>query len=293
MDRPILAAIDSNEQAESTALVRRDPPLRAGGRVSPACGPQCVMDRPCTLTQLRSGERLLHEHPELTLWVEASLVAHALGGPSPAFRPSLLQELLRELARRDTRVVQCAISHAVERAIAMRYRRLAPYYDPDVLATHLAATAWGAVTGAHGARCTNDGGDWRAGRQRFADLTEALDELLAGQPARWPLPEILAIAERRGASLKSGDPADVRHRLLSLPWHRYPAAEQHALMVGDPDQMPALLAAEALLGPRPARSLLTTAVEEHLQWQAPAAAQIVLTQFTDRLAETPRATETV
>jgi hypothetical protein len=34
-------------------------------------------------------------------------------------------------------------------------------------------------------------------------------------------------------------------------------------------------------------------VEEHLQWQAPAAAQIVLTQFTDRLAETPRATETV
>ena len=122
MDRPILAAVDSNEDAEFTALVRRDPTLRAGGRVSPACGPQCVKDCPCTLSQLRSGERLLHEHPELTLWVEASLVAHALGGPSPAFRPSLLHELLRELARRDARVVQCAISHAVERAIAMRYR---------------------------------------------------------------------------------------------------------------------------------------------------------------------------
>jgi hypothetical protein len=293
MDRPILAAVDSNEQAESAARVRRDPPLRAGGRVSPACGPQCVKDCPCTLSQLRSGERLLHEHPELTLWAEASLVAHALGGPSPAFRPSLLHELLHQLARRDARVVQCAISHAVEHAIAMRYRRLAPYYDPDALATHLAATAWGAVTGAHGTGCADDGGDWRAGRQRFADLTEALDELLAGQPTRWQLPEILAIAERRGLPLKPGDPADVRRRLLSLPWHRYPAAEQHALMVGDPDQMPALLAAEALLGPGPARSLLTTAVEGHLQWQAPAATQIVLTQFTARLAETPRATETV
>jgi uncharacterized protein len=292
MDRPILAAVDSNEESESTALVRRDPPLRAGGRVSPACGPQCVKDCPCTLSQLRSGERLLHEHPELTLWVEASLVAHALGGPSPAFRPSLLHELLHELARRDARVVQCAISHAVERAISMRYRRLAPYFDPDVLATHLAATAWGAVTGAHGAGCANDGGDWRAGRQRFADLAEALDELLAGQSARWPLPEILAIAERRGVALKSGNPADVRRRLLSLPWHRYPAAEQHALMVGDPERMLALLAAEALLGPGQARSLLANALNEHLQWQAPAAAQAVLAQFTAGLAETPQATET-
>ena len=63
-------------------------------------------------------------------------------------------------------------------------------------------------------------------------------------------------------------------------------------MVGDPDQMPALRAAEALLGPGPARSLLTTAVEGHLQWQAPAAAQTVLAQFTAGLAETPQATET-
>ena len=148
------------------------------------------------------------------------------------------------------------------------------------------------MTEAHGAGCTNDGANWRAGRQRFADLAEALDELLAGQPARWPLPEILAIAERRGLPMKSGNPADVRLRLLSLPWHRYPAAEQHALLVGDPERMPALLAAEALLGPGPACSLLTTAVKEHLEWQAPAAAQAVLAQFTAGLAETLGTTET-
>jgi hypothetical protein len=224
--------------------------------------------------------------------VEASLVAHALGGPSPAFRPSLPHELLHELARRDARVVQCAISHAVESAISMRYRRLAPYYDPDVLATHLAATAWRAVTGAHGGGCANDGGDWRAGRQRFTDLAEALDGLLAGQPARWLLPEIVAIAERRGVPLKAGNPADVRRRLLSLPWYRYPAGEQHALLVGNPERMPALLAAEALLGPGPTRSLLTDAVKEHLQWQAPAATQAVLAQFTAGLPDTPDAKET-
>ena len=52
-----------------------------------------------------------------------------------------------------------------------------------------------------------------------------------------------------------------------------------------------LLAAAALLGPGSARSLLTSAVNEHLQWQAPAAVQAVLAQFTGGLAETPQATE--
>jgi hypothetical protein len=44
--------------------------------------------------------------------------------------------------------------------------------------------------------------------------------------------------------------------------------------------MPPLLAAEALLGHLPTPSLPASAVKEHLQWQAPAAAQAVPAQST-------------
>jgi hypothetical protein len=108
---------------------------------------------------------------------------------------------------------------------------------------------------------------------------EALDELLAGQPARRPLPEILAIAERRGVTLKSDDPADVHWRLLSLPWYWHPAAKRHALLVADPEQMPALLAPEVLLRlGRPGRS-------SQARWRATCsgAAQKLLARFATAL----------
>ncbi|MBO0806647.1 MAG: ATP-binding protein, partial [Nocardiopsaceae bacterium] len=78
MDSPMLVAITDSTERE---LAPAPPPADCSVVVTPrsaSCGPDCAA-RPCTLREMRHGQRLLAEHPWLPLWAELTVVAHLAG----------------------------------------------------------------------------------------------------------------------------------------------------------------------------------------------------------------------
>ncbi len=90
---------------------------------------------PCTLRDMRTAQRVVADRTDLVLWAELSATAHLTGWGSPDPVPSVLDGLPRRL--RD-----CAVSHAVDAAVASRAA-------PRELADHLMAV-W------HGESCADD-----------------------------------------------------------------------------------------------------------------------------------------
>lgn len=99
---------------------------------SATCGAACRSD-PCTLRQIRYAERALETDPLLVVWAELSVLAHLVGEPMPVLRADLLDPL----AGWDPRHRECAVSHAVDAAVAVRTVAFATRLSPDDLATHV------------------------------------------------------------------------------------------------------------------------------------------------------------
>jgi hypothetical protein len=133
MDRPILVRV---------------PPFAAGGQAQPGplseiigrrsitCGADCRAE-PCTLRQMRTARRLLTDEPWLTMWVELTVLAHLAGHPTPVLGSAALEALRAEAL--PSRIADCAISHAVDDAVAVRSGSLLPVTDPADLAAHVCA----------------------------------------------------------------------------------------------------------------------------------------------------------
>ncbi|BCJ74516.1 hypothetical protein CS0771_40600 [Catellatospora sp. IY07-71] len=142
MDRPLLVSLADGSDVEERPHDTTGPAALLSGRRSPTCGQECHA-RACTLLDMRTAQRLLRRHPWLTLWAEAVVVAHLAGHRPPSAHP----DQLLQLAVEPTREVDCAISHAVDGAVAVRTAALRPGHSPDGLAGHCVDALRAALTG--------------------------------------------------------------------------------------------------------------------------------------------------
>jgi uncharacterized protein len=115
MDFPVLVQIKDGTEREAASSA---PTADARSLVRPrsaSCGGECTA-RPCSLREMRHGQRLLEEIAWLPAWAELAVLAHLTGWPMPVPAP----EALAGLRALPSRSVQCAVSHAVEAAVAVR-----------------------------------------------------------------------------------------------------------------------------------------------------------------------------
>jgi DNA helicase HerA-like ATPase len=187
MDFPVLVQVTDGSEREaastaSTADARTVVHPRSG-----SCGSECQA-RPCTLRDMRAGQRLLDDVPLIPLWAELAVLAHLTGWPMPVPVP----DALAALAGPD-RVAQCALAHAVDAAVAAR-----PQVSiPGALAAHAAAAirAWAEC---REWRCEHDEPEWLLG-------TELTEEAILGVTR----PAVLAAA---------GTPGAVRRMFIDCQW---------------------------------------------------------------------------
>ncbi|GAB1516114.1 ATP-binding protein [Actinophytocola sp. KF-1] len=134
MDRPLLVRVPDGTPLEDTrpgALATVD---RLIGRRSATCGSECRAHA-CTLRQLRTAAHLLGDEPWLVAWAELTVVAHLTGQPTPAPTAAVRAAFLEQGL--PSRTIDCAISHAVDEAVAVRSGALQPSVDPAALAGHV------------------------------------------------------------------------------------------------------------------------------------------------------------
>jgi DNA helicase HerA-like ATPase len=152
MDRPVLARMPDGTAREAAAttpaggavpgapaadgnglpgLIGLTGPAAVASPRSVTCGAECAA-RPCTLRDMRSAQRALERDPGIVLWAELAVLAHLTGWPIPIPHVPLLDRLRAMPARlRD-----CALSHAVDAAVASRTPVISARVSPIGLASH-------------------------------------------------------------------------------------------------------------------------------------------------------------
>ncbi|MEU5993014.1 ATP-binding protein [Spirillospora sp. NPDC047418] len=158
MDFPHLVRVPDGSRAEHAAPLASPATLvtpRSG-----TCGTDC-RDSPCTLRDMRMAQRAMADRPELVLWAELATAAHLTGWGTPHPDPSALDGLPRRL--RD-----CAVSHAVDAAVASRAA-------PGELAGHLVAAA-------HGGSCESGETAYFAAPYRWCLVLEELERAHKADP---------------------------------------------------------------------------------------------------------------
>jgi len=133
MDYPLLARMPDGRAREAAPAVTAsaDPVI---ARRSASCGASCQA-QPCTLAQMRAAQRIVVTDPRLTLWAELAVVAHLTGWDMP--RPALA--FFARLREMDPRLRECALSHAVDAAVAARVPAFSSRVSPAPLAAHVTA----------------------------------------------------------------------------------------------------------------------------------------------------------
>ncbi|GAA4237576.1 hypothetical protein GCM10022254_49980 [Actinomadura meridiana] len=152
MDYPHLVRMPDGTHLEKDAPVASPRAL-----VSPrsgTCGTDC-RDTPCTLRDMRTAQRVVADRPELVLWAELATVAHLTGWGPPKLDASMLDGL-------SPRLRECALSHAVDEAVATRGA-------PPGLAVHLVAVL-------HEGPCTGDESEYFAAPYRWCLVLEELQQ---------------------------------------------------------------------------------------------------------------------
>jgi hypothetical protein len=181
MDYPVLTAMPDGTDRETTAV---EPASAIGlvGRRSITCGKDCA-ESPCTLRQIRAAQGVLHDHSILVLWAELSVLAHLAGELMPVPTP----EALDAIRAVDDRSRDCAISHAVETAVAARSAALATVVSSDALASHV-ADAMRVRMAERRSHCESDESEWRLrtfDRRLLAygsDVPSALEKVIGSSP---------------------------------------------------------------------------------------------------------------
>jgi hypothetical protein len=92
---------------------------------------------------MRTAQRVLEDEPWLTAWVELAVLGHLTGWPTP----SPLAHRLRQLIDMPDRLRECAMSHAVDEAVAARSPVLATSTDPASVAAHALTSMTGYLRG--------------------------------------------------------------------------------------------------------------------------------------------------
>ena len=149
MDHPVLVLVPPVKASPQPAAAIISELI---GRRSATCGQECIGE-PCTLRQMRAAQHLLRAEAWLVLWAELTILAHLASHPTPVPGAATLAAFRARAV--PSRITDCAISHAVDDAVAVRSGSLLPVADPGELAAHVCA-AIRRVLGGGDAGCGTD-----------------------------------------------------------------------------------------------------------------------------------------
>ncbi|MFI0484651.1 ATP-binding protein [Actinomadura sp. 9N215] len=155
MDYPHLIRMPDGSHLENAAAPVASPRALVSPRSS-TCGADC-RDTPCTLRDMRNAQRAVADRPELVLWAELAAAAHLTGWGPPRLNDPVLDD--EDL---PTRLRDCALSHAVDAAVAARGA-------PARLADHLTVVF-------HGLHCADDETEYFAVPYRWCLVLEELQQ---------------------------------------------------------------------------------------------------------------------
>ena len=181
MDFPLLARMPAGTSREAGPAATATP----AGVVRPrslTCGADCA-GRPCTLRDMRMAQRGLGEYPAIRLWAELSVLAHLTGWPMPVPRTSLLS--LLEMM--PSRLRDCAVSHAVDTAVAARVPVIAGRVSPVGLACHV-STAIRSRMSQGSWLCQREEAKWLAPAYQWTLVLDALKTADRKNPGAGPHP---------------------------------------------------------------------------------------------------------
>ncbi len=143
-------------------------PSAIASRRSTTCGVECVA-RPCTLRDMRAAQRTLDQHPCVALWAELCALSHLTGWAMPIPKGPLL-DLLRVM---PVRMRDCALSHAVDAAVASRAPVISSRVSTLGLASHV-GTALRARVARDMWMCPQEEPKWLAPAYQWALVLDAL-----------------------------------------------------------------------------------------------------------------------
>jgi hypothetical protein len=211
MDYPILARIPDGTRREITAGAVPVPAGPVITRRSATCGALC-REQACTLEEMRAAQRAAITDPRLTLLAELTVIAHVTGWPVPHPDPAFTADLHSINARR----LDCALSHAVDAAIAARVPAISSRVSPDSLATHVTAVIGDLISGSEPA-CDAGEPQYLAAPYQWALIQDALKEACQDDTASGPHPST-ALWEQRCGRPVPGDTCDEQLRVVHR-WH--------------------------------------------------------------------------
>jgi DNA helicase HerA-like ATPase len=208
MDFPVLVQVrDGSERELASTAATADARTVVRPR-SGSCGSECQA-RPCTLREMRGGQRLLDDVPLIRLWAELAVLAHLTGWPMPVPVPDALAACpvsastgpastgpasTGPASTGSARLTQCALAHAVDAAVAARPSIAG---GAGALAAHVAEAI----------RCWADHREWRCSPDEPQWLLGA------------ELPEEVIMGVSRPAVLAAaGTPGAVRGMFIDCQW---------------------------------------------------------------------------
>jgi len=186
MDFPLLARMPDGTGREATGEAAAEAGTAVpAGVVRPrsiTCGADCA-GRPCTLRDMRVAQRALKEYPPVRLWTELSVLAHLTGWPMPVPCTALLS-LLQMM---PSRLRDCAISHGVDAALAVRVPVIAARVSLVGLASHV-STAIRARISRGSWLCQREEPRWLAPAYTWTLVLDALKSADRKSPGAGPHP---------------------------------------------------------------------------------------------------------
>ena len=176
MDYPLLTRIPDGTRREiTTGMVS----VSAGAviaRRSTTCGVMC-REQACTLAEMRAAQRAAITDPRITLWTELAVVAHLTGWTVPRPVPAFAVQLQAI----DPRRMDCALSHAVDAAVAARVPAISTRVSPDGLALHV-TTVIRALAAGSTLVCEGEEPQYLAPPYQWVLIRDALKELCEASP---------------------------------------------------------------------------------------------------------------
>ena len=186
MDFPLLTRMPDGTAREAAGEAAGEAATATpAGVVRPrsiTCGADCA-SRPCTLRDMRVAQRALDEYPPVRLWTELSVLAHLTGWPMPVPRTALLS-LLQMM---PSRLRDCALSHGVDAALAVRVPVIAARVSPVGLASHV-STAIRARIARGSWLCQREEPKWLAPAYMWTLVLDALKSADRKNPGAGPHP---------------------------------------------------------------------------------------------------------
>jgi hypothetical protein len=182
MDYPVLTRMPDGTSRETAHPAPAASPAPLITPRSPTCGPACRTS-PCTLRQVRAAQRAAAGDPRITLWAELSVLAHLTGWLMPMPGPALAAALTST----EPRLRDCALSHAVDAAVAARIPVISARISCPALAVHVNA-AMRAALDEDRWLCDRQEPQWLAPPYRWALVLDSLRTLHRRDPEAGPHP---------------------------------------------------------------------------------------------------------